>query len=71
MRILSHNAPKRLVIYRKDVELITGRKTRTAQRILKAIKTSLGKPKNGFVTIKEFATFTGLCEEDILKRLLD
>jgi hypothetical protein len=71
MPTLPQIATKRMVIYAKDVETITGRKSRTARKILQAIRLKLGKAKNDFVTIKEFAAHTQLSEEDIIKRLLD
>ncbi len=58
-----------MVIYPKDVEAITGRSLRTAQLLLQAIRQKLGKGKNDFVTIQEFAKHTGFNEEDIIKRL--
>lgn len=51
---------KRLCIYAKDVSIITGRGQRYAQRLLQSIKISLKKDKHQFVTIQEFADYTGI-----------
>ena len=56
---------KRIVIYAKDVENITGRKERTARKILQSIREKLGKEKSDFVTIREFCEYTGIMESDV------
>lgn len=61
--------PKRVVLFPRDVENITGRSGRTARQLLQKIRESLGKSKNEFITIKEFSLFTGI-EEDLIKDFL-
>lgn len=61
--------PVRIVVHPKDVENITGRRDRTARKILQKIRTALGKSKDQFVTVKEFCMFYGL-EEDHVKEFL-
>lgn len=61
--------PARVVIYPKDVENITGRRGRTARKLLQKIRDALGKSKNDFITIKEFCLFTGI-DEDLVKDFL-
>ena len=61
--------PKRTVIYARDVENITGRKERAARRVLQKIRVAFGKPRDGFVTVKEFTIYTGI-DEDIVKEYL-
>ena len=63
--------PKRICIYPKDVQNITGRKERTARRLLNKIKVQLGKPEEGFVTVQEFCQFTGISEGEVQRFLLD
>lgn len=61
----------RLIIYPKDIQLITGKCERSAQLFLNHIKSKLGKNKNQFLSIKEFCQFTGLNDEDVLKLIVD
>lgn len=70
MPTMQQLAGKRIVIYAKDVENITGRKERTARKILQEIREKLGKQKNEFVSISEFCIHTGLREEEVTKHLL-
>jgi hypothetical protein len=56
---------KRVVIYPKDIMLITGKSERYAREILKKIKKQLNKPDNQYITIKEFCTYTGIDLLDI------
>jgi hypothetical protein len=71
MRILSHKVPKRIVVYAKDVENMTGRKSRAAQHLLKQIREKFGKSKGQFVTVKEFSLYTGIDEELVREFLAD
>ncbi|MBC7934578.1 MAG: hypothetical protein H7Y86_04350 [Rhizobacter sp.] len=61
---------KRIVIYAKDVENITGRKERTARKILQSIREKLGKERWEFISIKEFCEHTGLNEDDVKNQML-
>ena len=63
--------PKRICIYPKDVQNITGRKEKTARRLLNKIKQQLGKPEEGFVTVQEFCQFTGITMEEVSRFLID
>jgi hypothetical protein len=54
----------RLVIYPKDIQLVTGRSERYARKIIMTIKKRLGKQKHQFVTYDEFCEFAGLNVED-------
>ena len=55
--------PLRVVLYPKDVENITGRRGRTARKLLQKIREALGKQPHELITIKEFCLFTGIDEE--------
>lgn len=70
MPTLHEIVAKRIVIYAKDVENITGRKERTARKILQSIREKLGKEKNEFVTIREFCEYTGIQESDEKNHML-
>ena len=62
---------QRMIIYSKDVEIITGRKHRTCCTLLQSIRKSIGKNKHQFVTIKEFCIYTGLDEELVREFIID
>lgn len=57
--------PNRVVIYSKDVSNITGLGPRSARKLLFSIRKSLNKPKTAFVTVQEFASYTGIGEETL------
>jgi hypothetical protein len=57
--------PYRVVIYPKDVMNITGRRERTARKLLARIRKQFSKPAGSFITVEEFCLFTGLKEEMI------
>ena len=63
--------PKRVVVYAKDVENITGRKERAARKILQKIRDTFGKSKDGFVTVREFSLYTGIDEDLVREFLID
>ena len=63
--------PGRIVLYAKDVENITGRKERAARKVLQKVREQFGKPKDGFVTVREFSLYTGIDEDLIREYLLD
>jgi predicted RNA-binding protein YlqC (UPF0109 family) len=65
------NIPKRIVIYPRDIENITGRKGRTAQRLHQTIRQVFEKEKFQFITVEEFCAFTGIDEETVRSCMLD
>ncbi|MEJ8841485.1 hypothetical protein WG954_03765 [Lacibacter sp. H375] len=69
MKTVPNRIPPRVVLYPKDVENITGRRGRTARQLLQKIRNALGKSKDEFITIKEFALFTGI-DEELIKDFL-
>jgi len=71
MHSLAKKMPKRIVIYAKDVENITGRKTRAARKLLHRIREQNKKQKDAFVTVKEFCIYTGIPEDEVREFLLD
>lgn len=54
------NEIKRACIYPKDVMQITGKSERAARKLLSKIKLKLMKEEHQFITILEFATYTGI-----------
>ena len=63
--------PTRVVVYGKDVENMTGKQEHAARRLLQRIRKAFGKPKDGFVTIREFSLYTGIDEDLVREFLID
>jgi hypothetical protein len=61
--------PKRIVIYPRDVENITGRNERTARKLLQKLRMVLGKSPDGFITIQEFCAFFEM-DEDVVREFM-
>ena len=62
---------KRVCIYPKDIQRITGKSYRQSTRILNEIRKSLRKPKNSLVSIEEFCLHTGLKYEHVIEVIID
>lgn len=60
----------RVVIYPKDIQILTGRSYRYAVNLHNQIRTLLKKKKHEYLTIYEFADYTGI-PPDNLKRHID
>lgn len=63
---MQQKIPTRIVIYAKDVMIITGRKERAAWKLLASIRKKYKKKKGQFVTIDEFCEHTGIKEERVI-----
>tara|TARA_R110002049_G_scaffold47503_1_gene136681 strand:- start:122 stop:316 length:195 start_codon:yes stop_codon:yes gene_type:complete len=61
---------KRVVIYPKDVVFLTGRSERYAQILLHKVRVFVNKEPHQFVTISDFALFSGIPEEMIRKYII-
>ena len=57
----------RLCIYAKDISLITGKGLRSSQKLLKNIRFVHQKEAHQLVTVQDFADYTGIPLELILK----
>jgi hypothetical protein len=55
----------RIIIYPKDVQRITGKSERYGRNLLNKIKATKQKAKRHFVSVNEFAEFTGLTVEEV------
>jgi hypothetical protein len=62
---------KRIIIYPKDVQLITGKSERAGRALLAKIKKANTKNPHQFVSINEFSEYTGLSVEEIASYLKD
>lgn len=51
---------KRVCIYPKDVQMITGKSYRQSARLVQKIKKALNKADKEFLTIEDFCTYTGI-----------
>lgn len=54
---------QRVVLYCKDISLITGRKYRAARKLYLSILKAFDKQPKQFVTLQEFCLYTGIQEE--------
>ena len=61
----------RTCIYAKDIQRITGRSERYGRKILQQIREKLNKESHQFVTIKEFASYSGIELEEIQTYIID
>ena len=68
---MQQKVPTRICIYAKDVVNLTGRKERAAWKLLSQIRKKYKKNKGQFITIREFAEFTGIDVEEIRRALID
>ena len=55
----------RACIYPKDIQRITGRSERYGRKLLNDIKAHFGKESYQFITVEEFAEYSGIKEEII------
>ncbi|SCY19469.1 hypothetical protein SAMN05192588_1607 [Nonlabens sp. Hel1_33_55] len=56
---------KRICVYPKDVQLVTGRSERYGRNIIADIKNKLKKQKHQLITIDEFCNYMGLETSDV------
>lgn len=56
---------KRLCIYPKDIQRITGKSHRQSIRLLQNIRKELNKLQNEFVSVEEFCQYTSLKMEQV------
>ena len=61
----------RSCIYPKDVQRITGKSERYSRKLLKKIKADLQKGEHQFISIEEFAQYTGLTSDLVKAYITD
>ncbi len=61
----------RIVIYPKDVQRLTGKSEKTSRELYKKIRKCKAKQKHQFVSIEDFADYTGLSLDLIKQHLTD
>ena len=64
-----HGTARRLVIYPKDIKIITGRSYRSACIIWNEVRKTLNKAEHQALSIREFCDYMGLEEELVLEYL--
>ena len=62
---------KRVCIYPKDIQRITGKSYRQSTRILHKLRIHLNKQQNELVSIEEFCHYTSLKFEQVLPLIID
>lgn len=62
---------QRVVIYPKDVQRITGKSEKYSRRLIKKLKETNGKAVHQFISIEEFASYSGLPIELIKQHVID
>jgi hypothetical protein len=65
------NMPNRIVIYPKDVALITGKQQDTARKLLSRIRKDLNKPPKAVITVNDFCIYMGLKLEEVKPFLIN
>ncbi|MEO9531019.1 MAG: hypothetical protein ABJG68_05890 [Crocinitomicaceae bacterium] len=61
---------KRVVIYPKDIMIITGKSERYSRYLIQRIKKHLNKEQHQVVSISEFCAYMGLDEKSIQSCIL-
>jgi hypothetical protein len=56
----------RMILYTKDIMMITGKSERTARRICTRIRQQNNKPLRSMITVEEFCQYSGLTVEYVL-----
>ena len=56
---------KRLCIYPKDIQIITGRSERYGRGLIRKIKDHFDKEKHQLVTVEEFCQYMGMNQETV------
>ena len=62
---------KRICIYPKDIQVLTGKSERYARKVVAQIRQHYDKSKYQLLTIKEFCDYMGLLEEEVKKALIN
>ncbi len=60
---------KRVCIYPKDIQRITGKSYRQSARLLQKIREDLNKTQNNLISVDEFCNYTGLKYEVVINHI--
>jgi len=61
---------KRIIIYPKDVQVLTGKSERYGRGLIQKIRGHLKKQPHQMISIKEFCDYTGLEEEEVRSHII-
>jgi hypothetical protein len=61
----------RIVIYPKDVQRLTGKSEKFSRMLLKKIRQYMAKQEHQFVSIEDFAEYTGITVNLVRQHLVD
>lgn len=64
------NKTQRIIIYPKDIALITGRSERYGRLIIQRIRIHLDKDPHQLITIQEFSDYMGLDPDEVSSRII-
>ena len=59
------NQSKRICMYPKDIQIVTGKSYRQSTRLFQAIIKSLNKSEKQFLSVEEFCQFSGLKRDEV------
>ena len=62
--------PKRIIVYPKDIQRITGKGERYSRMLLKSIKTHFNKEDHQVVSVEDLSKYLGLKVEEVEKCLI-
>ena len=62
MTLITNSKMKRVIVYPKDIMVVTGKSERYSRTLLKRMKTHFKKEEYQCITITEFCTYMGLDE---------
>lgn len=61
--------PQRIIIYAKDIEIITGRRSRTAYLLMNKVRAHYNKGQREYITIYEFCSYMKI-DERVVREVL-
>lgn len=61
---------KRICIYPKDIQILTGKSERSARKIVAKLRIIYSKDKHQVIAVKEFCDYMGLEEMEVRKLLI-
>lgn len=61
---------ERVCIYAKDIATLLGKSYKQAVRLLRTIKDAYGKDPKQYITLEEFAEYTGIALDTVRKHCL-
>ncbi|WP_370089419.1 hypothetical protein [Ekhidna sp.] len=61
---------KRIIIYPKDIQRITGKSERFGRLMIQRIKEHLKKDDHHLVTVQEFSLYTGI-DQELVEEFID